>query len=74
FNMVFEGTGNVPVNKQRVRVPVVYRINVDAALLELLSQASLTRNVQLQIQRGLQQSGSGAEAEEEGADASPPTQ
>ncbi|WP_375206581.1 intermembrane phospholipid transport protein YdbH family protein [Hyphococcus sp.] len=53
FQMKFEGTGDVTVRKQDVRVPVVYRINLDAALLELLHQANLSRDIQLQIQRGL---------------------
>lgn len=57
FNMFFEGTGEVPVNRKRVRVPVRYTINLDAALLELLNQARLSRNLQAQIELGLEQAG-----------------
>ena len=55
FQMRFEGTGAVDMNRQNVRVPVTYNINLDAALLELLNQANLSRNVQLQINRALQE-------------------
>ena len=41
------------MNNQDVRVPVTYNINLDAALLELLNQANLTRDIQLQFERGL---------------------
>lgn len=55
FQLKFEGTGEVALNAQKVRVPVLYRINLDAALLELLNQATLSQNIQLQIQRGLEE-------------------
>lgn len=51
FQLDFEGTGDVSVRNARGRVPVLYRITLDAALLELLNQANLMRDVQLQIQR-----------------------
>lgn len=54
FQLKFEGTGEVALNTQKVRVPVLYRINLDAALLELLNQATLSQSIQLQIQRGLE--------------------
>lgn len=54
FKLEFEGDGEVALNRQNVRVPVIYRINLDAALLELLNQANMSRNIQLQIERGLQ--------------------
>ncbi|MEO1137122.1 MAG: YdbH domain-containing protein, partial [Pseudomonadota bacterium] len=54
FQMKFEGTGDVTVRNQNVaNVPVIYRISLDAALLELLRQANLSRDIELQIQRGL---------------------
>jgi hypothetical protein len=40
-------------------MPVRYNIFLDAALLDLLNQASLTRNIKLQIERGLRQSREG---------------
>ena len=52
FQLKFEGDGEVALNQQNVRVPVIYRINLDAALLELLNQAVLTQDVELLIQRG----------------------
>lgn len=55
FQLKFEGTGEVALNAQKVRVPVLYRINLDAALLELLNQATLSQSIQLQIQRGLEE-------------------
>lgn len=55
FQMNFEGTGDVTVRDQDVRVPVIYRISLDAALLELLKQANLSRDIELQIQQGLSQ-------------------
>ncbi len=53
FKMNFEGTGDVTLNNASGRVPVVYRINLDAALLELLRQANLSRDIQLQIEKGM---------------------
>lgn len=53
FQLRFEGDGEMAVNEQDVRVPVTYNINLDAALLELLNQANLTRDIQLQFERGL---------------------
>lgn len=53
FQMKFEGTGDVTLNNATGRVPVDYRINLDAALLELLRQANLSRDIQLQIEKGL---------------------
>lgn len=54
FQMRFEGAGDVTVRNQNVaNVPVIYRISLDAALLELLRQANLSRDIELQIQRGL---------------------
>ncbi len=52
FQLKFEGDGEVALNQQNVRVPVIYRINLDAALLELLNQAVLTQDVELLIERG----------------------
>ncbi len=51
FKLTFTGTGEVGVNQQQVRVPVIYRISLDAALLELLNQAVLTQDVELLIER-----------------------
>ncbi|MBB5519153.1 intermembrane phospholipid transport protein YdbH family protein [Amphiplicatus metriothermophilus] len=59
FRMTFEGSGAVPVNEQFVRAPVIYRINLDAALLDLLNQAVLSSDVRRQIELGRQ---SGQEA------------
>jgi hypothetical protein len=56
FQMNFEGTGDVTLNNASGRVPVIYRINLDAALLELLRQANLSRDIQLQIEKGLSDS------------------
>lgn len=53
FQMNFEGSGAVNANNQDVRLPVKYRISLDAALLELLNQANLSRNIELQIERAL---------------------
>lgn len=54
FQMEFEGAGDVTVRNQNVaNVPVIYRISLDAALLELLRQANLSRDIELQIERGL---------------------
>ena len=53
FQMRFEGTGEVELNRQNVAVPVLYRINLDAALLELLNQVNVSRDIQLQVERGL---------------------
>ncbi|WP_411816017.1 YdbH domain-containing protein [Hyphococcus sp. DH-69] len=54
FQMFFEGTGEVNMENAKGRVPVKYTISLDAALLELLQQANLSRSFQLQIERGLQ--------------------
>lgn len=54
FQIQFEGTGEVSLQQASGRVPVIYRINLDAALLDLLNQANLTRNIDLQIERALQ--------------------
>ncbi len=53
FRINFEGTGEVNVNNQNVRMPVKYNVTLDAALLELLNQANLSRNLEMQIQRAL---------------------
>lgn len=59
FKIEFNGTGEVRVRNQPLvregagRVPVLYTITLDAALLELLQQANLSRDIQLQIQQGL---------------------
>lgn len=50
FNLTFVGSGEVGVNQQQVRVPVIYKISLDAALLELLNQAVLTQDVELLIE------------------------
>ena len=54
FQISFEGTGAVTLNRASGRVPVKYNINLDAALLELLNQANLSRNLQLQIEQAVQ--------------------
>ncbi len=54
FQLTFVGSGEVGVNQQQVRVPVIYKIALDAALLELLNQAVLTRDVELLIERAQQ--------------------
>lgn len=53
FTLNFEGSGPVSERNQDVRLPVKYNITLDAALLELLNQANLSRDVQLQINRAL---------------------
>ncbi|MEM9495508.1 MAG: YdbH domain-containing protein [Pseudomonadota bacterium] len=62
FKMIFEGRGDVPVSSQqgpvrladdKVRVPVKYTINLEAALLELLNQAKLSQDVELQVERAI---------------------
>lgn len=53
FQMNFDGSGAVNANNQDVRLPVKYSITLDAALLELLNQANLSRNIELQIERAL---------------------
>ncbi len=62
FEMRFKGSGEVSANSQTVRVPVNYNITLDAALLELVNQANLSRDLEMQIRRGLaeQQDGEGA--------------
>lgn len=60
FVVELEGTGEVTVRDQAMirrgsgRVPVIYRITLDAALLELLRQAKLSQDVSLQIIQGLE--------------------
>ncbi len=53
FRINFEGTGEVSINRARGRVPVKYNITLDAALLELLNQANLSRNLELQIENAV---------------------
>ena len=53
FRISLQGTGEVDFNRENVRVPVNYNINLDAALLELLQQAQLSRRIELQIDRGI---------------------
>lgn len=60
FLISFEGTGAVTVNKVSGRVPVKYNISLDAALLELLNQANLSRNLQMQIEQAVDASRQGA--------------
>ena len=70
FDMEFVGTGEVVLPKQGLnpksqgRLPVLYKITLDAALIDLLQQALLATDVRLQIQ----QSVSGAGAETTGTD------
>jgi len=54
FEIQFEGTGEMTAAGQRVRVPVNYNINLEAALLDLMKQANLSRDIQLQIERAVQ--------------------
>lgn len=53
FQLKFEGTGAISLREQNLRVPVIYRINLDAALLELLNQANMSQSIELQIQEAL---------------------
>ena len=53
FSLRFEGSGPVNERNQEVRLPVRYNITLDAALLELLNQANLSRDVFLQFERAL---------------------
>lgn len=53
FLIQFDGTGVVTVNQASGRVPVKYNITLDAALLELLNQANVSRNLELQIQQAV---------------------
>lgn len=53
FKMYFEGSGAVNERNQDVRLPVKYRISLEAALLELLNQALLTSDIELQLERAL---------------------
>ena len=55
FQMRFDGRGAVTINDRDAMVPVIYRINLDAALLELLDQANLSRRLELQIERAVSQ-------------------
>lgn len=55
FLIQFEGTGAVSVNNVSGRVPVKYNITLDAALLELLNQANLSRNLEMQIEQAVQE-------------------
>lgn len=61
FDVELEGDGQLTVNKQNTRVPVIYRINLDAPLLNLLQQVNVSRNIRLQLEQGLD----GAETREE---------
>lgn len=54
FRINFEGTGEVSINRAQGRVPVKYTITLDAALLELLNQANLSRNLELQIRQAVE--------------------
>lgn len=54
FRINFEGTGEVSLSGAQGRVPVKYNINLDAALLDLLNQANLSRNLELQIQNAVE--------------------
>ncbi|MEM8936615.1 MAG: YdbH domain-containing protein [Pseudomonadota bacterium] len=54
FQMNFEGSGEISLNEQPFRMPVIYRVTLDAALLDLLNQAVLTQDIQLQINRAQQ--------------------
>ena len=54
FRINFEGTGEVSVSGAQGRVPVNYNINLDAALLDLLNQANLSRDLELQIKNAVQ--------------------
>lgn len=54
FAISLEGTGVITRENQNVRVPVKYNISLDAPLLELLNQAALTTNFDLQLQRALE--------------------
>lgn len=51
FDMLFEGAGAVNIRQQDVTVPVKYRINLDAALIELLNQARLSTDIRRQLQQ-----------------------
>ena len=53
FRIQFDGTGVVTVNQASGRVPVKYNITLDAALLELLNQANVSRDLELQIQQAV---------------------
>ncbi len=53
FRINFEGTGEVSINRASGRVPVKYNITLDAALLDLLNQANLSRNLELQIENAV---------------------
>ncbi len=52
FQIDLQGTGEIDFAEKDVRVPVNYHINLDAALLELLNQAALTRKIESQIEMG----------------------
>ena len=54
FRINFEGTGEVSISRAQGRVPVNYTITLDAALLELLNQANLSRNLELQIKQAVE--------------------
>ncbi|MBI1366365.1 MAG: hypothetical protein GC153_10485 [Alphaproteobacteria bacterium] len=57
FKCDFKGTGEVPYGGKSSRLPVRYGINIQANLLDLLSQANLTRDVRLQIERAQREEG-----------------
>lgn len=52
FVSQFRGTGEVAYEKASGRLPVRYTITLDAALLELLKQAQMSRDIRLQIEEG----------------------
>ena len=52
FQIKFEGTGDLEFNGNKARVPVIYNVSLDAALLELMRQANLSRDWQMLIERG----------------------
>lgn len=54
FDIRFEGTGEVSVNRASGRVPVKYNIALEAALLDFFRQANLSRNVELQIREAVE--------------------
>ena len=54
FQINFEGTGEVSLNRARGRVPVKYNIALEAALLDFFRQANLSRDVELQIRSAVE--------------------
>lgn len=69
FDMEFVGTGEMVLPQQGLnpggqgRLPVLYRITLDAALIDLLQQALLSTDVRLQIQQSVS-GGKGGEPQE----------